>query len=70
MAEQTDPTQTAGGSSTADDVLNRRIGLEEQPAEGRVDEAQREPHAGLGDDDGHPGRQEDAAQQAESPPIG
>jgi len=62
MAEDPTPTHTAGGSSTVDDVLNRRIGIEEQPAEGRVDEAQREPRAaaGLGDDDTQPGRHESA----------
>jgi len=51
MAEDPTPTQTAGGSSTVDDVLNRRIGNEEHPAEGRVEEAQREapPDQGKGE---------------------
>jgi len=60
MAEDPTPPQTGAGSSTVDDVLNRRIGIEEQPAGGRVDEAQREPRAGLDDDDTQPGRHESA----------
>jgi len=61
MAEDPTPPQTGAGSSTVDDVLNRRIGIEEQPAGGRVDEAQREPRAGLDDDDTPAGPQESAA---------
>ncbi len=60
MAENPTPPQTGAGSSTVDDVLNRRIGIEEQPAGGRVDEAQREPRAGLDDDDTQAGRHESA----------
>jgi len=50
MTEHTDPTPATDGSSTVDDVLNHRIGNEEHPAEGRVEEAQREapPDQGTG----------------------
>lgn len=58
MAEHPNPRRTSDGSPTVDDVLGHRIGNEEHPAEGRVDEAQREPQSGRGDDDKHPGRQE------------
>ena len=59
----THTTHTNGGAGTVDDVLDRRIGNEEQPAGGRVDEAQRDPQAGL-DDDPSPSRQEDGARGA------
>jgi hypothetical protein len=59
MAEQPDPTQATDGSRAVDDVLGRYIGNEEHPAEGRVDEAQRDPQAGRSDDT-HPGRPESA----------
>ena len=59
MVEQPDPTQATNGSSAVDDVLGRHIGNEEHPAEGRVDEAQRDPQAGRSDDT-HPGRPESA----------
>jgi len=60
MAEDPTPPQTGAGSNTVDDVLNRRVGNEEQPAGGRVDEAQREAQAGPGDDDTQAGRHESA----------
>jgi len=67
MAEEPNPTHTThttDGAGTAEDVLARRIGNEEQPAGGRVDEAQREPQVGLDDDDTSPGRQEGGARGA------
>ncbi len=64
MAEDSHPTPSTGGSGTVEDVLDRRIGNEEQPAGGRIDEAQREPQAGLDDDDTSPGRQEGGARGA------
>lgn len=72
MAEEPNPTHTThtthttDGAGTVEDVLARRIGNEEQPAGGRVDEAQREPQVGLDDDDDDtsPGRQEGGARGA------